>query len=354
MARRWRVRQGRPEVGAGGRDPILCRDLGDHTTEGPRSARTPRAGGGPPGFEAETRDLHAPAAPYRLSSTRPPGRTRPRPVPGGGGTTTRSTNDYSGIPPEHGLPRRSSSPAAAASGVSQHMPTGLAPRRLRQRRGSGLSEPSIGRLDPLERGCASTRPERHATPRPARPECRESDGGTRSGASVDASVLRHRFLPGRLGARYTSAGDDRTWDEATVELTAFAWGWLALLLGDPRRHARPRISRLAGSTRAIGRNSAASAERLAVMSARTAPHLDALLAFCEAHDFHVTVNVMRSGAPDLWHQAATLRAEDEAIRRLLERLAELARTQSPSALLRGHLPVRDALGRLRARPLRGG
>ena len=35
----------------------------------------------------------------------------------------------------------------------------------------------------------------------------------------------------------------------------------------------------------------------AVMSARTAPHLDALLAFCETHDLHVTVNVMRSGAP---------------------------------------------------------
>jgi MoaA/NifB/PqqE/SkfB family radical SAM enzyme len=63
----------------------------------------------------------------------------------------------------------------------------------------------------------------------------------------------------------------------------------------------------------------------AVMSARTAPHLDALLAFCEAHDLHVTVNVMRSGAPDLWHQAATLRAEDSAIRQLLERLAGLAR-----------------------------
>jgi MoaA/NifB/PqqE/SkfB family radical SAM enzyme len=63
----------------------------------------------------------------------------------------------------------------------------------------------------------------------------------------------------------------------------------------------------------------------AVMSARTAPHLDDLLAFCAAHDLHVTVNVMRSGAPDLWHQAATLRAEDEAIRQLLERLAVVAR-----------------------------
>jgi MoaA/NifB/PqqE/SkfB family radical SAM enzyme len=61
------------------------------------------------------------------------------------------------------------------------------------------------------------------------------------------------------------------------------------------------------------------------MSAKTAPHLDALLAFCAAHDLHLTVNVMRSGAPALWHQAATLKAEDDAIRRLLERLAVAAR-----------------------------
>lgn len=69
----------------------------------------------------------------------------------------------------------------------------------------------------------------------------------------------------------------------------------------------------------------------AVMSVQTAPHLDALLAFCEAHDLHVTVNVMRSGAPDLWHRAATFKAEDEAIRELLDRLALLAR-QNPRVL----------------------
>jgi pyrroloquinoline quinone biosynthesis protein E len=63
----------------------------------------------------------------------------------------------------------------------------------------------------------------------------------------------------------------------------------------------------------------------AVMSARTAPHLDALLDFCESQDLHLTVNVMRSGAPDLWHRAATLKAEDEAIRQLLDRLAAVAR-----------------------------
>jgi MoaA/NifB/PqqE/SkfB family radical SAM enzyme len=63
----------------------------------------------------------------------------------------------------------------------------------------------------------------------------------------------------------------------------------------------------------------------AVMSALTAPHLDALLAFCETHDLHVTVNVMRSGTPDLCHQAATIKAEDEAIHQLLDRLAAAAR-----------------------------
>ena len=44
-------------------------------------------------------------------------------------------------------------------------------------------------------------------------------------------MARYGFLPGRLGARYTPAGDDRTRDEATVELTTFGWGWMALLLG---------------------------------------------------------------------------------------------------------------------------
>jgi MoaA/NifB/PqqE/SkfB family radical SAM enzyme len=63
----------------------------------------------------------------------------------------------------------------------------------------------------------------------------------------------------------------------------------------------------------------------AVMSALTAPHLDALLAFCETHDLHVTVNVMRSGNPDLCHRAATIKAEDDAIRQLLDRLAAAAR-----------------------------
>src|SRR5262249_15079360 len=64
----------------------------------------------------------------------------------------------------------------------------------------------------------------------------------------------------------------------------------------------------------------------AVMSAVTAPHLDELLAFTERHDLYLTINVVRSGAPDLWHDAARVKADDAAIGRLLARLATLARS----------------------------
>jgi MoaA/NifB/PqqE/SkfB family radical SAM enzyme len=63
----------------------------------------------------------------------------------------------------------------------------------------------------------------------------------------------------------------------------------------------------------------------AVLSAVTAPHLDELLAFVDQHDLPLTINVVRSGAPDLWHDAATIKDDDDAIRTLLIRLAELAR-----------------------------
>lgn len=74
----------------------------------------------------------------------------------------------------------------------------------------------------------------------------------------------------------------------------------------------------------------------ATLSAPTAPHLDALLAFCERHDLSLTVNVVRSEAPDLWQDAATVRPADDAMRALLTRLAALARRNrrllfSPSA-----------------------
>jgi MoaA/NifB/PqqE/SkfB family radical SAM enzyme len=64
----------------------------------------------------------------------------------------------------------------------------------------------------------------------------------------------------------------------------------------------------------------------AVMSAVTAPHLDELLAFVERHDLYLTINVVRTGAPDLWKDAATIKDDDAAIARLFERLAMLART----------------------------
>lgn len=64
----------------------------------------------------------------------------------------------------------------------------------------------------------------------------------------------------------------------------------------------------------------------AVLSAPTAPYLDDLLAFVERHDLALTINVVRSGAPDLWKDAADVKPDDDEVRRLLERLAVLART----------------------------
>lgn len=66
----------------------------------------------------------------------------------------------------------------------------------------------------------------------------------------------------------------------------------------------------------------------AVMSAVTAPHLDELLAFVERQDLYLTINVLRTGAPDLWHEAATVKDDDAAIKALFERLVVLARTNS--------------------------
>lgn len=64
----------------------------------------------------------------------------------------------------------------------------------------------------------------------------------------------------------------------------------------------------------------------AVLSAVTAPCLDDLIAFCEERDLAITINIMRSGAPDLWRDAADFKDEDEAIARLCRRLADLSRT----------------------------
>ena len=63
----------------------------------------------------------------------------------------------------------------------------------------------------------------------------------------------------------------------------------------------------------------------AVLSAPTAPHLDALLAFCERHDLPLTINVVRSESEALWKDAATVRLAPDAIEALLQRLAAEAR-----------------------------
>lgn len=63
----------------------------------------------------------------------------------------------------------------------------------------------------------------------------------------------------------------------------------------------------------------------AVLSSRTSSGLDDLLGFIEKHDLHVTLNVMRSRRPELWGKAASIKDDDGNIRKLLVRIAGLAR-----------------------------
>ena len=69
----------------------------------------------------------------------------------------------------------------------------------------------------------------------------------------------------------------------------------------------------------------------ATLTAASAPQLDALLAFCEQEDLSLTVNVVRSGDPALWRDAASVRLDDDAAAELLTRLEALAR-QNPRLL----------------------
>lgn len=62
----------------------------------------------------------------------------------------------------------------------------------------------------------------------------------------------------------------------------------------------------------------------AVLSTRTAPHLPALLAFAEERGVDLTVSVVRSGAPDLWRDAAAIKPKDDELRELLLQLADRA------------------------------
>jgi MoaA/NifB/PqqE/SkfB family radical SAM enzyme len=62
----------------------------------------------------------------------------------------------------------------------------------------------------------------------------------------------------------------------------------------------------------------------AVLSAPTAPHLRSLLALAEEWDVDLTVSVVRSGAPDLWKDAAAIKPPDGQLRELLLALADRA------------------------------
>lgn len=63
----------------------------------------------------------------------------------------------------------------------------------------------------------------------------------------------------------------------------------------------------------------------AVVSTVTAPHLDALLAYVDAHDLSLTINIVRSASADLYRDAGAVKPEDDEIQQLLEKLAAVAR-----------------------------
>lgn len=64
----------------------------------------------------------------------------------------------------------------------------------------------------------------------------------------------------------------------------------------------------------------------AVVSAKTAPHIDAMLAFVAQHDIAISFSILRSEMPQKWRDAVTIKAPDDEIRQTAERLAALSRT----------------------------
>jgi MoaA/NifB/PqqE/SkfB family radical SAM enzyme len=65
----------------------------------------------------------------------------------------------------------------------------------------------------------------------------------------------------------------------------------------------------------------------AVLSTKSVSMLDELVAFIDKENLGATLNIMRSGETDLWGNAATIKQDDEEIRKTLERLAVLAQTK---------------------------
>jgi MoaA/NifB/PqqE/SkfB family radical SAM enzyme len=70
----------------------------------------------------------------------------------------------------------------------------------------------------------------------------------------------------------------------------------------------------------------------AVLSAKTASEMDGLLRFVKDHDVALTINVIRSGDEHLWREARRIKPADEAIRNLLQSIAERAE-KNPRLLL---------------------
>ena len=66
----------------------------------------------------------------------------------------------------------------------------------------------------------------------------------------------------------------------------------------------------------------------AVLSAKTSSGLDDLLDFVGKHNLHITLSIMRSGTPALWRDAASIKDDDEDIRKMLVELARLTKRNS--------------------------
>lgn len=63
----------------------------------------------------------------------------------------------------------------------------------------------------------------------------------------------------------------------------------------------------------------------AVLSAKTSSTLEDLLSFIDRHKLHITINIMRSGNPYLWRNAANIKDRDEAIKQILLKIASMTK-----------------------------
>jgi len=64
----------------------------------------------------------------------------------------------------------------------------------------------------------------------------------------------------------------------------------------------------------------------AVLSARTSSSLDSMLSFVDEHKLHITFNIMRSENRGLWRDAASIKDEDDIIRKIFLKIAGLTKS----------------------------